>query len=174
MNVTKEWEFTPREGLKVGAHITGGDVYGIVPENTMVTHKVMLPPNARGTVTYLAPPGNYNVNDTVLEVEFEGVKSKHSMLQIWPVRQPRPCSEKLPANYPLLTGQRVLDALFPCVQGGTTAIPGAFGCGKTVSFHCSYPVDTIITEDHVQNVEIFIQNRIFLFNLLAGHFTVLV
>merc|ERR1711988_846232 len=54
------------------------------------------------------------------------------MLQIWPVRQPRPCSEKLPANYPLLTGQRVLDALFPCVQGGTTAIPGAFGCGKTV------------------------------------------
>jgi len=93
---------------------------------------VMLPPNARGTVTYLAPPGNYNVNDTVLEVEFEGVKSKHSMLQIWPVRQPRPCSEKLPANYPLLTGQRVLDALFPCVQGGTTAIPGAFGCGKTV------------------------------------------
>merc|ERR1712038_1233011 len=107
LNVTKEWEFTPHEGLKVGAHITGGDVYGIVPENTMVTH-------------------------TVLEVEFEGVKSKHSMLQIWPVRQPRPCSEKLPANYPLLTGQRVLDALFPCVQGGTTAIPGAFGCGKTV------------------------------------------
>merc|ERR1712241_187328 len=132
LNVTKEWEFTPREGLKVGAHITGGDVYGIVPENTMVTHKVMLPPNARGTVTYLAPPGNYNVNDTVLEVELEGVKSKHSMLQSRPVRQPRPCSEKLPTNYPLLTGQRVLDALFPCVQGGTTAIPGAFGCGKTV------------------------------------------
>merc|ERR1712038_1675187 len=132
LNVTKEWEFTPREGLKVGAHITGGDVYGIVPENIMVTHKVMLPPKARGTVTYLAPPGNYNVNDTVLEVEFEGIKSKYSMLQIWPVRQPRPVSEKLPANYPLLTGQRVLDALFPCVQGGTTAIPGAFGCGKTV------------------------------------------
>jgi len=132
LDAVKEWEFKPREGLKVGAHITGGDVFGIVPENIMVTHKVMLPPNARGTVTYLAPPGNYSVNDTVLEVEFEGVKSKHSMLQIWPVRQPRPCSEKLPANYPLLTGQRVLDALFPCVQGGTTAIPGAFGCGKTV------------------------------------------
>merc|ERR1712080_498095 len=54
------------------------------------------------------------------------------MLQVWPVRQPRPVSEKLPANYPLLTGQRVLDALFPTIQGGTTAIPGAFGCGKTV------------------------------------------
>jgi len=132
LDVAKEWEFKPRDGLKVGAHITGGDVFGIVPENIMVTHKVMLPPKARGTVTYLAPPGNYNVNDTVLEVEFEGIKSKYSMLQIWPVRQPRPVSEKLPANYPLLTGQRVLDALFPCVQGGTTAIPGAFGCGKTV------------------------------------------
>ena len=68
----------------------------------------MLPPKARGTVTYLAPPGNYSVNDTVLEVEFEGIKSKYSMLQIWPVRQPRPVSEKLPANYPLLTGQNQL------------------------------------------------------------------
>jgi len=129
---TAEWDFKPRDGLRVGAHITGGDIFGIVQENIMITHKVMLPPKARGTVTYLAPPGNYTVNDTVLEVEFEGVKSKYSMLQIWPVRQPRPVSEKLPANYPLLTGQRVLDALFPCVQGGTTAIPGAFGCGKTV------------------------------------------
>jgi len=129
---SSEWDFKPRDGLRVGSHITGGDIFGIVQENIMITHKVMLPPNARGTVTYLAPPGNYTVNDTVLEVEFEGIKSKYSMLQIWPVRQPRPVSEKLPANYPLLTGQRVLDALFPCVQGGTTAIPGAFGCGKTV------------------------------------------
>merc|ERR1719175_469748 len=106
--------------------------YLFIQENNLIKHHMMLPPNARGTVTYIAPPGNYSVNDTVLEGEFEGVKSKHSMLQIWPVRQPRPCSEKLPANHPLLTGQRVLDALFPCVQGGTTAIPGAFGCGKTV------------------------------------------
>jgi len=68
----------------------------------------------------------------VLETEFDGEKTKYTMLQVWPVRQPRPVTEKLPANYPLLTGQRVLDSLFPCVQGGTTAIPGAFGCGKTV------------------------------------------
>jgi vacuolar-type H+-ATPase catalytic subunit A/Vma1 len=68
----------------------------------------------------------------VLETEFEGVVTKHTMLQTWPVRTPRPCAEKLAADFPLLTGQRVLDALFPCVQGGTTAIPGAFGCGKTV------------------------------------------
>merc|ERR1712212_841857 len=72
------------------------------------------------------------VKDKILETEFEGVKEKFTMVQVWPVRQVRPVTEKLPANHPLLTGQRVLDALFPCVQGGTTAIPGAFGCGKTV------------------------------------------
>ena len=68
----------------------------------------------------------------VLETDFAGTITTHTMLQIWPVRSPRPVADKLAADYPLLTGQRVLDALFPCVQGGTTAIPGAFGCGKTV------------------------------------------
>ena len=68
----------------------------------------------------------------MLETEFEGKKTEHTMMQLWPVRAPRPTAAKLTANYPLFTGQRVLDALFPCVQGGTTAIPGAFGAGKTV------------------------------------------
>lgn len=126
-----QWEFQPLH-IKNGSHITGGDLYGIVHENTLVKHKMILPPRAKGTVTYLAPPGNYTVDDVVLETEFDGEKSKFTMLQVWPVRQPRPVTEKLPANHPLLTGQRVLDALFPCVLGGTTAIPGAFGCGKTV------------------------------------------
>lgn len=67
-----------------------------------------------------------------METEFEGKTTKHTMMQVWPVRAPRPVTEKHTADYPLLTGQRILDALFPCVQGGTTAIPGAFGCGKTV------------------------------------------
>jgi V-type H+-transporting ATPase subunit A len=67
-----------------------------------------------------------------LEVDFQGKNKAFTMLQFWPVRIPRPTAEKLASDYPLLTGQRVLDALFPCVQGGTTAIPGAFGCGKTV------------------------------------------
>ncbi|KAK3738516.1 hypothetical protein QZH41_012042, partial [Actinostola sp. cb2023] len=126
-----QWEFLP-EGFKIGDHITGGDIYGSVHENTFINHKIILHPKSRGTVTYIAPAGNYSIIDTVLETEFDGEKSKHSMLQIWPVRQMRPVNEKLAANNPLLTGQRVLDALFPCVQGGTTAIPGAFGCGKTV------------------------------------------
>jgi len=125
------WDFSPSD-IKIGNHITGGDMFGSVKENTLINHKIMLPPRARGTVTYIAPPGNYSVDDTILETEFEGETTKHSMLQIWPVRTTRPTADKLSANHPLLTGQRVLDALFPCVQGGTTAIPGAFGCGKTV------------------------------------------
>lgn len=92
----------------------------------------MLPPKCRGTITYIAPKGQYTLEDVVLETEFEGETTKHTMKQLWPVRSPRPVVEKLNANHPLLTGQRVLDSLFPCVQGGTTAIPGAFGCGKTV------------------------------------------
>jgi len=126
-----QWDFAP-VNIKIGNHITGGDLYGIVHENTLVKHKLLLPPRAKGTVTYIATPGNYTVDDVVLETEFDGERTKYTMLQVWPVRQPRPVTEKLPGNYPLLCGQRVLDSLFPCVQGGTTAIPGAFGCGKTV------------------------------------------
>ncbi|KAK2518260.1 hypothetical protein Q9233_012771 [Columba guinea] len=107
------WDFVPSKDIRVGSHVTGGDIYGTVMENSLLQHRIMVPPRSRGTVTYVAPPGNYSVT-------------------VWPVRQTRPVAEKLPACHPLLTGQRVLDALFPCVQGGTTAIPGAFGCGKTV------------------------------------------
>jgi len=129
---TKKWDFEPNKAIRVGSHVTGGDVYGTVRENRMVLHKVLVPPRAKGTVTFIAEKGSYDVTEIMLETEFDGEKSKFSMLQVWPVRQPRPVTEKMPANYPLLTGQRVLDSLFPCVQGGTTAIPGAFGCGKTV------------------------------------------
>lgn len=93
--------------------MTGGDIYGSVAETLLVNHKMLVPPRAKGTVTYLAESGSYDVNDVVLETEFDGEKSKFTMLQVWPVRQPRPVTEKLPANFPLLTGQRVLDTLFP-------------------------------------------------------------
>ncbi|EPQ32039.1 uncharacterized protein PFL1_00237 [Pseudozyma flocculosa PF-1] len=127
-----QWDFTPAN-LKVGDHISGGDIFGSVYENALLKdHKIMLGPRALGTITHIAEKGSYAVDDVVLETEFQGKKQKHTMLQIWPVRAPRPVTEKLTANNPLLTGQRILDSLFPCVQGGTTAIPGAFGCGKTV------------------------------------------
>ncbi|KAF9433218.1 H(+)-transporting V1 sector ATPase subunit A [Entomortierella beljakovae] len=126
------WDFVP-QNFKVGDHITGGDAFGAVYENSLVTnHLITLPPRSRGTITFIAEKGSYTLEDKVLEVEFNGEKHEFTMMHTWPVRSPRPVAEKVIADYPLLTGQRVLDALFPCVQGGTTAIPGAFGCGKTV------------------------------------------
>jgi len=132
LNRETKWDFRPAPHIKAGSRVTGGDVYGIVIENTLIEHRLMVPPKAKGEVTFIAPAGHYTNNDIVLELDFGGEKSKHTMVTKWPVRTPRPTSDKLPSDHPLLTGQRVLDALFPCVQGGTTAIPGAFGCGKTV------------------------------------------
>ncbi|GKB64463.1 V-type proton ATPase catalytic subunit A, partial [Tanacetum coccineum] len=106
------WEFEPKK-IGEGDLITGGDLYATVFENSLVEHRIALPPDAMGKVTYVAPAGHYS-------------------LKTWPVRTPRPVASKLAADTPLLTGQRVLDALFPSVLGGTCAIPGAFGCGKTV------------------------------------------
>lgn len=129
---TAKYDFKPAL-LKVGDHITGGDIFGSIFENSLLNdHKILLPPRARGTITSIAEAGSYTVEDTVLEVEFDGKKHSYTMMHTWPVRVPRPVAEKLNADHPLLTGQRVLDSLFPCVQGGTTCIPGAFGCGKTV------------------------------------------
>lgn len=127
----KKWEFKPSK--KVGDHIAGGDVWGTVFENSFLpTHKILLPPRARGTITKIASEGEYTVAEKLLEVEFDGKKTAYPMMQTWPVRVPRPSGDKLSADQPFVVGQRVLDALFPGVQGGTIAIPGAFGCGKTV------------------------------------------
>ena len=126
------WEFAPSSSFKIGDRITGGDIYGTVQENSLLEHRCMLPPGARGAVSWLAPAGEYSLEDKVIEVEFGGATKEYSMLQLWPVRAPRPVAQKLLASTPLLTGQRVLDGMFPAVLGGTCAIPGAFGCGKTV------------------------------------------
>ncbi|KAI5285066.1 H(+)-transporting V1 sector ATPase subunit A [Ascosphaera aggregata] len=128
----KKWKFTPAH-FKVGDHITGGDIWGTVFENSLLNdHKIMLPPRARGTITRIAPAGEYTVDQLLLEIEFNGKKTEHSMMHQWPVRVPRPVNDKLASDSPFVVGQRVLDALFPSVQGGTVCIPGAFGCGKTV------------------------------------------
>jgi len=126
------WDFVPSPSLKVGEKLTGGSIFATVQENALLEHRLMCPPSAAGVVTYIAPPGQYSVNEEVLELEFNGQKKKYTMVQNWPVRNPRPVAKKLMADTPLLTGQRVLDTLFPSVLGGTCCIPGAFGCGKTV------------------------------------------
>mmetsp|Transcript_19415 Transcript_19415/g.52236 ORF Transcript_19415/g.52236 Transcript_19415/m.52236 type:complete len:608 (-) Transcript_19415:1055-2878(-) len=128
-----KWEFVPAN-VKVGDMVAPGDIYGSVAENNIINHKIMIMPGkiTGGKVTYIAPKGNYTITETILKTEFEGKVTEHAMQQMWPVRSPRPVTEKLAGSSPLLTGQRVIDALFPSVLGGTCAVPGAFGCGKTV------------------------------------------
>eukprot|EP01047_Picozoa_sp_COSAG01_P030003 COSAG01_NODE_2075_length_8488_cov_3.845274_8_plen_285_part_00 len=129
---SKQWAFEP-QNFSVGEPIVGGDVYGKVIESLLLVHKVMLPPNEEGTVSMIAPAGNYTLEEKILEITTVSGETKgFTMMHFWPVRSPRPYTEKLRATEPLLTGQRVLDAMFPSVLGGTCAIPGAFGCGKTV------------------------------------------
>eukprot|EP00922_Rhytidocystis_sp_ex-Travisia-forbesii_P008165 GHVS01012027.1.p1 GENE.GHVS01012027.1~~GHVS01012027.1.p1 ORF type:complete len:607 (+),score=74.12 GHVS01012027.1:77-1897(+) len=132
LDIKRLWEYKPSANIKVGDLVTGGDIFGGVFENNLFKdHKIMVPPKAQGRVVKVAAAGDYNCRETVLELDFNGVVTKYGMSHFWPVRESRPAFEKLPGNTPLLTGQRVLDSLFPSVQGGTCAIPGAFGCGKT-------------------------------------------
>lgn len=131
LNHHAKWDFTPR--VRVGDVIAGGDIIGNVAENTlMANHAIMVPPNLKGRVTHVTPAGSYTLDDEVVEIEHNGKKRQLTLMHRWPVRTPRPSAKKESGNNPLLTGQRVLDAFFPSVQGGTCAIPGAFGCGKTV------------------------------------------
>jgi V-type H+-transporting ATPase subunit A len=136
---TTRWTFTPAD-LKEGQPISGGDVIGVVYENEIIdSHKILCPPNVYGTISKLHATGSdgketFLVDDIVMEVYNEVHNKTHylNLSHFWPVRRPRPIAEKLPGNVPLITGLRVIDGLFPSVLGGTCAVPGAFGCGKTV------------------------------------------
>merc|ERR1712216_686475 len=132
LDQAKLWPFKPTS-VKRGDIVSGGDVFGTVYENGLFKeHRIMVPPKIAGKVLSIAPAGNYKLSDTVLEVESDGQKIKLGMSHFWPVRQGRPNVEKLPGKIPMFTCQRVVDALFPTTLGGTCAVPGAFGCGKTV------------------------------------------
>jgi len=131
----KVYKYTLNSKWKVGDIISPGDVLGTVYENEMVTHhKIMCPPTIAGVIKSFLPSGNYTIEKELFVVELAGGRGKVglNMYHDWPVRSPRPCASKIPGKKALLTGQRVLDGIFPAVQGGTCAIPGAFGCGKTV------------------------------------------
>jgi len=130
----KVWKYTQNSNVRVGDMVSGGDVIGSVLENEVVTdHKILIPPNVQGKVKKIKPSGNYTIEEVLMEVEtVDGKMVDIKMYHLWPVRSPRPAADKLPGEIGLLTGQRVLDAVFPAVQGGTCAVPGAFGCGKTV------------------------------------------
>jgi len=127
------WDFTPK--LQVGDKVTGGSVLGTVPETEALEHRVMVPPDVEGTLTWIAPAKQYTIEETIARVETASGEKELSMLQRWPVRRPRPYRMRRGMNEPLITGQRVLDTFFPLAKGGTAAIPGAFGSGKTVTQH---------------------------------------
>jgi V/A-type H+-transporting ATPase subunit A len=131
---SKKWFFTPK--AKARDKVVGGDVLGEVPETPLVIHKVMVPPNVEGILEEIAPEGEYTVEDVIAKVRTpDGSIRELTMMQRWPVRRPRPYKTKLDPVEPLLTGQRIIDAFFPIAKGGTAAIPGGFGTGKTVTQH---------------------------------------
>jgi V/A-type H+-transporting ATPase subunit A len=129
LNKEKNWKFMPT--VKEGNRITGGSVIGTVKEAEHIEHRILAPVDAEGTVTTIKE-GDYKVEDVICRLD-NG--RDISMMQNWPVRVPRPFKEKLMPEIPLVTGQRVLDTFFPLAKGGTAAIPGGFGTGKTVTQH---------------------------------------
>ncbi len=129
----KVWNFTP--SVKVGDELFAGAIFGQVQETSAIIHHVMLPPNISGTVISINS-GDFKVNDEVGKIKLEdGSEYKLTLMQRYPVRKYRPIKEKLPPNTPLVTGQRVIDTLFPIAKGGVAAVPGPFGSGKTIVQH---------------------------------------
>ncbi len=134
IDLEKLWDFTPV--AKAGDKVVGGDIIGTVPETPVVLHKIMVPPNLKGTLKSVEPAGQYNVRHTVaVLVKEDGTEVELAMSQKWPVRIGRPYKHKYPPVKPLSSGQRIVDTFFPVAKGGTAAIPGPFGSGKTVMQH---------------------------------------
>ena len=130
----KKWEFTPV--ASVGQKVIGGDVLGTVPETAVVLHKIMVPNGITGTVEWVAEAGEYTIEETMARIRTDkGEVKELTMVQKWPVRVGRPYRRKFPPVVPLQSGQRVIDTMFPIAKGGTAAVPGPFGSGKTVVQH---------------------------------------
>jgi V/A-type H+/Na+-transporting ATPase subunit A len=127
----KKWGFKPT--VKAGDEVKGGDVIGEVQETSAIVHKVMVPPSVEGTIKSIVAEGDYTVEEDVAEVETSTGAVKVQMMQKWPVRVGRPYKKKLDPDIPLVTGQRAQDTFFPIAKGGTAAMPGPFGSGKTVT-----------------------------------------
>ena len=122
--------------IKEGMEVYGGTITAEVPETASIVHKSMVPPNLHGVVKSVVPDGKYNITQTLAVLSLEdGTDYPLKLAQKWPIRIPRPTSRRYPASKPLVTGQRILDTLFPIAKGGTAAVPGGFGTGKTMTQH---------------------------------------
>ena len=131
LDCAQKWKFTP--ALKAGEPIAPGIVLGEVPETSSVKHKIMVPPYIRGrSLVKIAEAGSYTIEEEIAETD---LGEKIYLAQYWPVRKPRPYAQKMTVSQPLVTGQRVIDVFFPLSKGGTAAIPGGFGTGKTMTQH---------------------------------------
>ena len=130
----KKWDthFT----VKKGDYVNGGDIFAEVPETRAIVHKCMIPPHLHGTVVSVREDGQYTIEEPLLTLDMEsGETVEIPMAQKWPIRTPRPVSQRFAASVPLVTGQRIIDTMFPIAKGGTAAIPGGFGTGKTMTQH---------------------------------------
>jgi len=121
--------------VKPGDILKFGEVFAKIQETTIIVHKVMVPPGIKGRVVSTVKSGSYTIQDTLVVLDEDGKKYELKMYQEWPVRQPRPIVQRMPIEKLLVTGQRVIDTFFPLAKGGTVAIPGGFGTGKTITQH---------------------------------------
>ena len=134
IDLKKKYHFKPT--LKIGDDVKAGTVIGTVEETPLLTHSILVPPDSRGgKVTDISSEGDFDLEQVISTIENNGTKSPLKMYHKWPVRKPRPYTERFDPTVPLITGQRVIDTYFPIAKGGTGAIPGGFGTGKTVTLH---------------------------------------
>lgn len=134
LDMQKLWE--THITVSEGDVLHGGDIIAEVPETRAIVHKCMVPPDISGTVVSVVEDGRYTIHDTLVTLELnDGTTRDITMIQRWPIRVPRPVHDRIPASVPLITGQRILDTMFPIAKGGTAAIPGGFGTGKTMTQH---------------------------------------
>ncbi len=130
----KLWDVTMK--VKVGDRVQGGDIYATIPETDLIEHRLMIPPYVKGTIKDVKADGQYKLEDTIVTLtQDNGVDLELKLYQKWPIKKARPVNKRLPISMPLVTGQRVIDTLFPIAKGGTAAIPGGFGTGKTMTQH---------------------------------------
>ena len=134
LDTERLWNVTMK--IKVGDKLEGGQIYATIPETPIIEHRLMLHPDLSGVVTEVKPDGEYKIFDTVAVIEDDlGEKHELKLCQQWPIRTSRPVKDRLTPSIPLITGQRIMDTLFPIAKGGTAAIPGGFGTGKTMNQH---------------------------------------
>lgn len=134
LDTEKKYSVTMK--VKVGDSIKGGDIYAVCPETPVIEHRCMLSPYLKGEITWVAENGDYRINDVVAKLKKDdGTEVELTLCQKWPIKQARPFTNRLPINKPLITGQRVIDTVLPIAKGGTAAIPGGFGTGKTMTQH---------------------------------------